>query len=127
VDDGAGVIGHVDWEAHNVGWDGDQPAVVYDWDSIAVRSEAAIAGAASAVYPSAVGGPVAATIVQTEAFLDAYPRDRREWPPARLELAWAAGLWVLVFNARKESAGGGTGYLEHLRTEVGERLRRAGA
>jgi hypothetical protein len=77
--EGAAVIGHVDWEAHNIGWDGDAPLVVYDWDSVAVRADTAIAAAAAAVYPSAAGGPVGATIDQSEEFLSVYQRRRGGW------------------------------------------------
>ncbi len=64
---------------------------------------------------------------QTDAFLDAYRRGRPSWDEDASELAYAAGLWVLLYNARKELAGGGTGYLEHLSRELQARLERAGA
>jgi hypothetical protein len=41
-------------------------------------------------------------------------------------VAYAAGLWVLLYNARKELAGGGSGYLAHLARDLQERLQRAG-
>ena len=43
-----------------------------------------------------------------------------------LNTAWAAGLWVLLFNARKELAGGGRGYVDHLHQELATRLAWAG-
>lgn len=45
---------------------------------------------------------------------------------ADLEVAWAAGLWVLLYNAKKECAGGGRGYLDHLERELHERMVEAG-
>jgi hypothetical protein len=35
-------------------------------------------------------------------------------------------MWVLTFNAKKETLGGGRGYLDHLERAAQERLRRAG-
>jgi Ser/Thr protein kinase RdoA (MazF antagonist) len=121
------VIGHCDWEAHNMGWREGHVAVVYDWDSLGTRSEPAIAGTAAAVFASAPHGPVAADLQQTQAFLDAYRKARPGWDDDATEIAYAAGLWVLLYNARKELAGGGGGYLDHLSDELQVRLRHAGA
>lgn len=130
---GAVVVGHADWESHNVRWRGPSrspsPLAVDDWDSVASRVEPAIAGAAAAVFPSSADGrTVAATIPQTAAFLRAYQAALgRRWSADDQEICWAAGLWVLTYNARKETFGGGAGYLRHLDREAEERLRRAGA
>ncbi|WP_411074957.1 hypothetical protein [Streptomyces sp. cmx-4-7] len=68
-------------------------------------------------------------IDESARFLDAYAVARgRPWSAEEHEVAWAAGLWVLTYNAKKESVliengPGGT----HLANEVAERLRRAGA
>ena len=123
------VVGHADWESHNVRWRRRSPLAVDDWDSVASLGEPAIAGAAAAVFPSSSDGrTVAATIAQTEAFLGAYrvARDRR-WSTDAEETCWAAGMWVLSYNARKETLGGGAGYVRHLDREAEQRLRRAGA
>lgn len=120
------VIGHVDWESHNLDWSADGRVVVHDWDSLAIRPEPSIAGAAAAVFPSVAGGPVAATVAQTAVFLDAYWSRRPHWAAAELKLAWAAGLWVLTYNAKKESLGGAVPYLLHLERELEERLDHAG-
>ncbi|TML93619.1 MAG: hypothetical protein E6G06_01340 [Actinobacteria bacterium] len=121
------VIGHIDWEAHNLDWDGTTPVVVHDWDSVAIRVEAGIAGAAAIVYPSNGTTAVAATIEQTGSFLDAYARARpSQWSSRANETAWCAGLWVITYNAKKETLGGGTGYLEHLGREHAERCSLAG-
>ena len=119
------VIAHVDWEARNLEWQDGEPVAVHDWDSLVIRPESTVAGAAAAVYPS-FGPVVFASIDETEAFLSAYGATR---PLSRdqVEEAWAAGAWVLAYNAKKETRGGGTGYIERTRRELGERLRRAGA
>jgi hypothetical protein len=121
------VIGHCDWEAHNFGWSDGHITVVYDWDSLGIRTEAAIAGAAATVFSSRTGGPIAAELEETEAFLGAYRRRCRDWDDGATQVAYAAGVWVLLYNARKELAGGGDGYVDHLAKELRERLRRAGA
>lgn len=121
------VVGHVDWEAHNLDWDGDVPVAVHDWDSLAIRTEAAIAGAAAAVYPANGVTASAATIEQTAAFLDAYRESRSShWTTDDDEVAWCAGLWVLTYNAKKESLGGGIGYLDQLPGELARRRSHAG-
>ena len=40
-------IGHGDWESQNIRWNGDDPLVVHDWDSVIAQPEAAIVGLAS--------------------------------------------------------------------------------
>jgi hypothetical protein len=125
------VIGHADWESQNLRWVDRQLHVVHDWDSIVGQREATIAGAASAVF-TATGAPnTSANLEQSEAFLVAYEEARgRPWTGEERELAWAAGLWVRVFNAKKATSqpGGETPSLLRVRLqgEVSERLRRAG-
>jgi Ser/Thr protein kinase RdoA (MazF antagonist) len=123
------VVGHLDWESHNIRWLGDEPHVVDDWDSVGVLCEPAIVGATATVYPSSPDGRIiAATVEQTDAFLRSYERARgRTWSPEEEQVCWAAGLWVITYNAKKETLGGGTGYVDHLSVEVKERLDRAGA
>ena len=119
------VIGHVDWEARNLEWQDGEPIAVHDWDSLAIRPESTVAGAAAAVFPS--HGPVVfASIEQTEAFLSAYTAVR-PLSAEQTEEAWAAGAWVLAYNATKERRGGGAGYTERAAHELEERLRRGGA
>ena len=126
-DTSAPVIGHIDWEAHNLDWDGSAPVVVHDWDSLAIRTEAAVAGAAAAVYPANGVTASAATIAQTAAFLVAYREVRSaQWTTASDEIAWCAGLWALTYNAKKETLGGSIGHLEHLGSELSTRRSYAG-
>jgi hypothetical protein len=84
---------------------------------------------------SADGRVVAATIAETKAFLRAYRRARSGWGPDDAQFCWAAGLWVMIYNAKKEivgrrtgktTLGGWTGHAEHCQREVRERLHRAG-
>ena len=126
---GPAVVGHADWESQNLRWAGRRPHAVHDWDSVVARPEAAIAGAAAAVF-AATGAPATeATLGQTEAFLAAYEEARGlAFGDGERQACWAAGLWVRAFNAKKETLDGGGGpVLERLAGEVAERLRLAGA
>jgi hypothetical protein len=98
------VIGHGDWWTGNLRWHGDRLFVAYDWDSLIADSEAVIAGLAAAIYP-ATDDRRAATIAETEAFLAAYAHARsRLFNPGDLPLCWAAGVWTLAHEAKKEHA-----------------------
>lgn len=123
------VVGHGDFESQNIRWNGDRLHVVHDWDSAVARPEAAIAGLAAAVFPA--GGPEdrPATVAETERFLDGYARARRRpWTREESEVAWAARLWVLAFNAKKASvARPDSSAAARLAREAPERLRRADA
>jgi Phosphotransferase enzyme family len=126
------VVGHGDWESQNLRWIDRQLHVVHDWDSVVAQREATIAGAASAVF-TATGAPnTSASVAQSAAFLAAYEQARdRRWSDEERELAWAAGLWVRVFNAKKATFRPDSEQpsLSRLRLEAEavERLRRAGA
>ncbi|MER6148480.1 phosphotransferase [Streptomyces hirsutus] len=123
------VVGHGDFESQNIRWNGDKLHVVHDWDSAVARPEAALAGLAAAVFPA--GGPEdrPATVAETERFLVGYARARgRHWTREESEVAWAAGLWVLAFNAKKASIAQPNGSAAaRLAEEAPERLRRADA
>lgn len=119
-------VGHGDWESQNIRWDGDSALVVHDWDSVIAQPEAAIVGLAAAVW-AAQGGPgEAASVSQTEDFIEAYAHAGTDWSAQDRAVAWSAGLWVRLFNAKKDATNGGGPQLERLRDEVNERLSRAG-
>lgn len=122
------VTGHADWESQNLRWCGRRLHVVHDWDSVVAQPEAAIAGAASAVFTS-TGAPLTEPTVEESAeFLDAFAAMRgHAWSPDEREVAWAAGLWVRTFNAKKAALDGPDApEIRRLQEEVDERLRRAG-
>lgn len=123
------VVGHCDWESQNLRWRDGRLHVAHDWDSVVARPEAAIAGAAAAVF-TATGGPLTeATLAETAAFLDAYGLARgRPWAADERQVCWAAGLWVRAFNAKKAVVSGDArAILDRLAAEAAERLRLAGA
>ena len=123
-------VGHVDWEAQNLRWDGDGRLVaVHDWDSAATQTEPVIAGLAAAVH-TATGLPgTEATTAQAAQFLDAYQHARRNaFDPDELRDAWAAGLCVRAFNTAKDTfrPTGASDSLALLATHADERRHLAG-
>lgn len=72
----APVIGHCDWESHNLEFREGEPWVVHDWDSVVCAAETVIVGAAAAMWPAGIDC-VGASIEQSEQFLDAYQTARR--------------------------------------------------
>jgi hypothetical protein len=96
------VLGHADWEAQNLRWNGSEPHVVHDWDSVAWLPEAALAGAAAGAFASNET-PTLAPLASSEAFLDAYQDERgAAFTRDELEIAWAASLWTALHNGRAE-------------------------
>jgi Ser/Thr protein kinase RdoA (MazF antagonist) len=119
---GPQVIGHGDFEAQNLRWNGDLPLAVHDWDSVICAPEPVVVGLAAAVWPAGITS-ASATVDETAAFLDAYQVARgAAWSARDLGAVWAAGLWVLAFNAKKASF---DGYATLDRADAGERLHRA--
>jgi Phosphotransferase enzyme family len=119
------VIGHCDWLASNLRWNGDALLVVHDWDSMTADSEDILTGFAAALYPAGTTDEQA-TIEDTERFIVAYGHARgRELTPGELERAWAAGVWTRAYDAKDQYAAGHriTSLSEN---EARERLRRAG-
>lgn len=119
-------IGHGDWESQNIAWDSEAPLAVHDWDSVIAQPEASIVGLAAAVWP-AMGAPGgAASVAQTQDFIVSYQSaTSRPWDQSEVQDAWAAGLWVRLFNARKDAADRGGPQLDRLEGEVDERLAHA--
>jgi hypothetical protein len=117
------IVGHVDWESQNIRWKDGRPLVVHDWDSAALRPEATVAGAASAVF-TRTDTQGSSSIDESERFLDAYQRARaRAFAPDELRAAWAAGLWVRAFDTKDDSVMR-LGDAEAFADEAWERLRR---
>ena len=119
------VIGHCDWLASNVRWDGDELLVVHDWDSTAADGEAVLAGFAAALH-SAVSPDEQATVEETGTFLDAYCDARgRRFSADEVQLSWAAGVWTRAYDAKCQHAAG-QAVVSLSKEEARERLRRAG-
>jgi len=122
------VLGHADFEAQNLRWQGREVWAVHDWDSLAWQPEAALVGAASGAFASA-GPPTLAPVESSEAFLVAYQDIRRRlFTAVEQEIAWAASLWMAAYNAREQALHGDTPLSgDALRAHAAERLRRAHA
>ncbi|MGH2450807.1 MAG: hypothetical protein ACRDGE_05985 [Candidatus Limnocylindria bacterium] len=123
------VIGHADSESQNLRWSGRKLHVAHDWDSLVRRPEAWVAGMTSLIFPSTGSDNEAATIAESERFLAAYESERgRKFDEEQSEVAWAAGLWIGAWKAKKALvlAKGGAA-VEDLRSQAEERLYRAGA
>lgn len=117
------VIGHCDWLAGNLRWNGDTLLVAHDWDSVTAESEAVLVGFAAALY-SAVSADVPPTVEDTELFLVAYCRARgREFSTDELQRSWAGGVWTRAYDAKYQHAIGRP-VTALSKNEAGERLRR---
>jgi hypothetical protein len=116
-------VGHGDWESQNIRWTGGRPLAVHDWDSVIAQPETAIVGLAAAVWPAAGAPGEAATVAQSADFIACYQQAAgRPWTEREVRDAWAAGLWVRLFNAKKDAADGGGPQLDRLAGEISDRL-----
>jgi hypothetical protein len=116
-------VGHGDWESQNIRWSGGRPLAVHDWDSVVAQPETAIVGLAAALWPAAGAPGEAAAVAQSAEFIASYQQAAgRRWAEREVQDAWAAGLWVRLFNAKKDAADGGGPQLDRLAGEIGERL-----
>ncbi len=122
------VLGHADFEAQNLRWHENTVLTVHDWDSLAWQPEAALVGAASAVFPK-LGPATLPPIESTEAFLMAYQDARsRSFTVEEQQIAWAASLWPAAHDIRWETLHGYTAVSgKALWAQAAERLRRANA
>ncbi|GAB3426592.1 hypothetical protein GCM10027569_66250 [Flindersiella endophytica] len=119
------VIGHCDWLAGNLRWNGDTLLAVHDWDSVIADSDAVLVGFAAALY-STDNADQLATVEDSARFLDAYCHARgREFSPDERQQTWAAGVWTRACDAKYQHAVGQpiTSLSEN---EARERLRRTG-
>jgi hypothetical protein len=99
---------------------------VHDWESCIAQPESAVVGLAAAVWPRDERPDHTASVAQTADFIADYQRFAgREWDRSEIRDAWAAGLWVRLFDAQQEVGGGGGPQLDRLALEVDERLDRA--
>jgi hypothetical protein len=116
-------VGHGDWESQNIRWSDGKPLAVHDWDSVIAQPETAIVGLAAAVWPAAGAPGEAATVAQSAEFIAGYQQAAvRQWTGQEVRDAWAAGLWVRLFNAKKDAADDGGPQLDRLASEIGDRL-----
>jgi hypothetical protein len=107
---GREVVGHGDWVANHVRFDGTEPCVAYDWDSLETDCEPNLLGCAAATFTYNEQFPVELepTVEETRAFLADYEAARGE-PLTRDELraAHAAAVYVRAYATRCGHAVGG--------------------
>lgn len=122
------VVAHADWWTANVLWEGERLHVVHDWDSAAAQPEAALAGEAAADFAATRVPGEEPTFDESLEFLDAYQGARgRRFSKRELQVAWSAGLWLRLFDAKKEEVAMGSGpRAARLRPELEQRLGAAG-
>ena len=95
------VVGHGDWASQNLRWVNRRLHAVHDWDSVASRPEATMAGMAAIVFPASGTLNEQATPAESQLFLDAYEATRGySWSAEEREVCWAAGLWVQACKAK---------------------------
>lgn len=116
-------VGHGDWESQNIRWSDGRPLAVHDWDSVIAQPETAIVGLAAAVWPAAGAPGESATVAQSADFIACYQQAAgRQWTDREVQDAWAAGLWVRLFDAKMDAADGGGPHLDRLAGELSGRL-----
>ncbi|SEJ45621.1 phosphotransferase [Demequina mangrovi] len=122
------VLGHSDLNALNVRWVGDRP-IVHDWDSVAVRPEAVLAGTLALDHPAAPDAGAAADVATGARVIKAYEDARgRAFTADEREVAWATSVWLACYNAAFEHLHGGPGTVTAVILRDGEeRLALAGA
>jgi hypothetical protein len=128
------VVAHADFDSENIRWTGTANSrrenqkkvhVVHDWDSVAALPEPVIAGLASSVFTMTGDAGTEATVEESELFLDAYRASRvLEWSVEEVTVAWAAGLWVRAFDAKKAFVRGDPAPAMRLRAELPERIKK---
>jgi hypothetical protein len=115
------VVGHGDWWSDDVRWSGADLLAVDDWDSVVALPESALVGAAAALH---AGGR--STVDETGPSWTPTAPSGRAWSQDDHQVAWAAGLWARLFDARKELTSGSSSAADVLQHDVARRADLAG-
>ena len=128
---GPAVVGHRDWSARNMRFQGDEVCVVYDWDSAGVDLEAAFVGKTSIAFPMTCYGDEPKPYPAPEdaaAFVNDYELARgRPFAAAERRVIAAAATYALTYTARCEHALGAAGEGEAGSARAMLKLHAAGA
>lgn len=106
---GKPVVGHHDWTAGHVRFDGLRPTVVYDWDSTSADLEPVFVGEAAAAFTYTQRLPVERwpRVEEARAFVDDYERARgRPFTAEERATARAAAVYTRAYSARCVHAAG---------------------
>ncbi len=100
------IMGHADWSGKHFRFADEQITAIYDWDSLAVRSEAAIVGNAAMTFTTNFDLPDvsrAPTPTEMAAFIDEYTAARtRPMTAAERRQIAACALFLGAYTARCE-------------------------
>jgi hypothetical protein len=106
---GRSIAGHSDWSGKHFRFAGDAITAIYDWDSLAVRSEEALVGTAAMTYTTRFDLPDLPrfpTPDEMRAFVDEYSTARSAPLTTReREQIAAHGLLLAAYTARCEHCG----------------------
>jgi len=97
------VIGHSDWTVKHFRFDGLDPTVIYDWDSLKANYETIFVGASAATFTYTEHIPVTVwpTVAEASAFLDDFERERgRPFSADERRAAGAAAVYSRAYAAR---------------------------
>jgi hypothetical protein len=103
ANEGELVIGHGDWTVKHFRFDGLDPTVVYDWDSVQTHSETVFVGSSAAAFTYTEQLPVALwpTVSEARAFLDDYEVERDQpFNPEEQCAVRAAAVYSRAYAAR---------------------------
>jgi hypothetical protein len=101
------ILGHTDWRAENVRFDGLRISAVFDWESLLRTIEPVLVGAVAHAFPSdwsrSADAQQAATIDEVRAFVGEYEEARRK-PFRERALLGAGYAYAIAYTARCEHA-----------------------
>lgn len=101
------VVGHADWCSKHLRFEGGKSCVVYDWDSLRLDVEPAIAGGAAVTFPANrhLDAPNLPTPEETWLFVEDYETTRgHSFSPRERPVVTAAAVYTLAYLARCEHA-----------------------
>lgn len=101
------VVGHADWCSKHLRFEGGKSCVVYDWDSLRLDVEPAIAGGAAVTFPANrhLDAPNLPTPEETWLFVEDYETTRgHSFSPRERPVVTAAAIYTLAYLARCEHA-----------------------
>jgi len=103
---GNDAVGHADWQAKHVRFDGNEPNAVYDWDSLVYDTEAIIVGSAAhsfTMHSPLCPLPIAPSLEEARAFVAAYEEARgRQFAGEERRTLASALTYSMAYTSRCE-------------------------